>query len=225
MSQLMSAVQMVVEEKFLKGRNLPPEFVVGVEGTFGACVMLAVVLPAVGAISGEDGDGVHESAVDAAHLFASSGKLASLVLAYWISIAFYNFCGLAVAKKLSSVHRCLVDACRTIVVWSVDLLLFKVTAEYGEAWDPDTSWIQLLGFCVMVFGAFVYAQPDPNAHHPPDPRAPARLTRALSRGRRAPPRAEQLADASRLPAGTTRLSAYPSSATTTRRRPRRWHPR
>ena len=24
---------------------------------------------------------------------------------YWVSISFYNFCGLAVAKKLSSVHR------------------------------------------------------------------------------------------------------------------------
>ena len=30
-------------------------------------------------------------------------RIASLVDAYWITIPFYNFCGLAVAKSLSSV--------------------------------------------------------------------------------------------------------------------------
>merc|ERR1712072_23365 len=45
LSQLMSAVQMVVEEKFLKKHNLPPEFVVGCEGTFVALMMLCIVLP------------------------------------------------------------------------------------------------------------------------------------------------------------------------------------
>ena len=46
-------IQMVVEEKYLKGRNLPPEFVVGAEGAFGIIVMTWVVLPIVAFVPGE----------------------------------------------------------------------------------------------------------------------------------------------------------------------------
>jgi drug/metabolite transporter (DMT)-like permease len=45
-------VQMVVEEKYLKGRNLPPDFVVGTEGMFGIVVMTCVVLPIVAHVPG-----------------------------------------------------------------------------------------------------------------------------------------------------------------------------
>jgi len=100
-------------------------------------MMLAITLPTVQALPGDDGDGVHESALDAAYLLVSSYKVALLVGAYWISIAFYNFCGLAVSKSLSAVHRCLVDVCRTTLVWSADLLLFYTTqvrhSHHGKA--------------------------------------------------------------------------------------------
>ena len=156
LSQLMSATQMVVEEKFLKGRKLPPEFVVGCEGMFGMLIMLAIILPTVSHLDGLDGGGVHEDPIDAVHLIGSNGKLFALVGAYWISIAFYNFCGLAVAKSLSSVHRCLIDACRTVLVWSVDLLLYYYTNTYGEPWDPNSSGMQLIGFGIMICGTFTY---------------------------------------------------------------------
>lgn len=43
---------MVVEEKYLKGRNLPPDFVVGTEGVFGIIVMTCIVLPIVAFVPG-----------------------------------------------------------------------------------------------------------------------------------------------------------------------------
>ena len=156
-SQLMSATQMVVEEKFLKSKKLPPEFVVGCEGSFGVIMMLCIALPVVAHVQGVDGGGMHESAIDAAYLFANSGPLMAMVLSYFISIAFYNFCGLAVAKRLSSVHRCLIDACRTILVWTIDLLLHSISGgKYGESWKPTASWVQLAGFVVLVFGSCLY---------------------------------------------------------------------
>ena len=156
-SQLMSATQMVIEEKFLKSKQLPPEFVVGVEGTFGMIMMICITLPIVGMLPGQDGDGIHESAIDAAYLLSNSTPLMCMVLSYFVSIAFYNFCGLAVAKQLSSVHRCLIDACRTILVWSIDLALYYGTSgKYGEKWDPVGSWIQLAGFLVLIYGSCLY---------------------------------------------------------------------
>jgi drug/metabolite transporter (DMT)-like permease len=157
LSQLMSATQMVIEEKFLKSKKLPPEFVVGVEGSFGIMMMLAIALPVVGSLPGEDGAGMHENAIDAAYLFINSTPLMCMVLSYFISIAFYNFCGLAVAKELSSVHRCLIDACRTVLVWSIDLTLYYTTdGHYGEKWNPVGSWIQLAGFVVLIYGSCIY---------------------------------------------------------------------
>jgi len=164
-SQIMSAFQMVVEEKFLKARKLPAEFVVGCEGIIGALAMACVVLPLVYHIPFKhcdddwclDGDGIHEDALDAATLFKNSALLAVLVAGYWISIAFYNFCGLAVAKTLSAVHRTLVDACRTIIVFSVDIMLYSATnGRYGEKWDSLASPLQILGFGVMVLGTFIH---------------------------------------------------------------------
>ena len=156
-SQLLSATQMVIEEKFLKSKKLPPEFVVGIEGSCGIVMMLAIALPVVGGLPGEDGAGMHENAIDAAYLFINSTPLMCMVLSYFVSIAFYNFCGLAVAKELSSVHRCLIDACRTVLVWSIDLTLYYTTSgHYGEQWNPIGSWIQLAGFIVLITGSVIY---------------------------------------------------------------------
>lgn len=157
LSQIMSATQMVVEEVFVKGRELPPEFVVGCEGMFGMLVMLCVVLPTVYHLPGADGQGVHENAIDAAAMVAHSRTLLLLVGAYWVSISFFNFASLSVTKHLSAVHRTLVDTCRTAVVWTVELTIYYGFghSKYGEPWDK-TSVLQLVGFAIMAVGTFTY---------------------------------------------------------------------
>jgi len=87
----------------------------------------------------------------------NNGFLFFLVTLYWVSIAFYNFFGLSVSKKLSSVHRTLVDACRTVVVWIVNIILYQATnGQYGEQWVTKSALIQLGGFLLMVFGTLVH---------------------------------------------------------------------
>jgi hypothetical protein len=48
-------LQVVLEEMLLKERQLPPLFVVGMEGVFGVFMMLAVVLPVVSVVPGQGG--------------------------------------------------------------------------------------------------------------------------------------------------------------------------
>jgi drug/metabolite transporter (DMT)-like permease len=185
-SQILSATQMVVEEKFLKARKLPPEFVVGVEGIFGTLVMIAFFLPMLqympfGDCKGkwcEDGNGIHEDTLDTLTMLGNSSFLLFLNILYWISIAFFNFCGLSVSKKLSSVHRTLIDACRTLFVWVINIILFYATnSQFGEKWDNKSGFIQLGGFLLMVLGTlihnkiiklhmfFVYTDPTPGPSH------------------------------------------------------------
>ena len=76
---------------------------------------------------------------------------------YYVSIAFYNIAGLTVAKSLSSVHRCLIDACRTVLVWGGSLTLwYSTNGRYGEEWSDSTSPVQLVGFLMLLSGTCVY---------------------------------------------------------------------
>ena len=66
--------------------------------------------------------------------------------------------------QLSAVHRTLVDACRTIVVWTTNLAIFYASshggkdcvAQSGENWHGLWSTVQLIGFAVMLVGTFTY---------------------------------------------------------------------
>ena len=164
-AQILGAGQMVVEERFLKGRNLPPAFVVGCEGCCGALLMLCIVLPITAALPGKPGEGIHEDAVTAASRLTHSGLALGFVLAFFSSVAYYNFVGQSVTKHLSAIHRVLVDTCRTPSVWLTSLVLFYSTGsadgkstQYGAGWTAKGSWIQLAGFLVLVAGSFIYYQ-------------------------------------------------------------------
>lgn len=59
------------------------------------------------------------------------------------SIAFFNFFGISVTKKMSASHRMVLDSVRTCVVWTVGLVAF------GEKF----SILQLIGFLILISGS------------------------------------------------------------------------
>ena len=65
------------------------------------------ILPVLYFIPGSD-QGSYENALDALVMIKNDGPLLALNLLYSMSIAFYNFFGLSVAKQLSTVHRTLI---------------------------------------------------------------------------------------------------------------------
>lgn len=77
------------------------------------------------------------------------------MLAYLVSIGCYNFLGVTVTHRLSAVHRTIIDALRTAVVIAVDLCVHPYAPTYGVAWKRHT-WVQLVGFGVLVIGATTY---------------------------------------------------------------------
>lgn len=59
-------------------------------------------------------------------------------------------------KKLTAVHRTLVDALRTILVWGVDLFIYYLIDEsFGESWN-HYSYVQVLGFMLLLLGTTIY---------------------------------------------------------------------
>lgn len=154
--QLMNAIQMVMEESFLKKGNYSPLNVVGMEGLFGTIIMLLLVLPLCYFIPGDDA-GSYENFFDAIIQMGNSVGLLMLNFAYLLSIAFYNYFGLTVAKDLSTVHRTLIDALRTILVWLSSIIIYYAGAKsLGEPWRGKYSLLQLLGFVFLLVGTSLY---------------------------------------------------------------------
>jgi drug/metabolite transporter (DMT)-like permease len=160
--QLANAIQMVVEETFLKKSGYAPLNVVGMEGLWGVIIMSIIIMPILYFIPGAD-NGSYENALDAFVQIGNSSSLLIFNIGYLLSIAFYNFFGLSVAKKLTSVHRTLIDACRTIFVWGLNISVYYLIwhffphdlPRYGEPWT-DYSYVQLGGFVLLVFGTLIY---------------------------------------------------------------------
>ncbi|XP_064622431.1 solute carrier family 35 member F6-like [Lineus longissimus] len=155
--QVISASQMIVEEMFLKKRNYHPLQVVGMEGTYGFLIMAAAVLPAMYFIPGPQLNNSYENSLDALYQIGKSPRLLIFCLLYLFSIAFYNYFGLAVTKSLTAVHRTLLDACRTIVVWIVDLIIYYAFDKgFGEEFDKTWGLLQVDGFLFLLIGTALY---------------------------------------------------------------------
>ena len=152
--QVLASIQMVVEELFLKSGNYSAFNVVGMEGTFGTLIMGLFVLPLCYFLPG-DNVGSYENIVDAFVQVGQAPGLLGLIIAYIFSIACFNFFGLSVSKTLSTIHRTLIDACRTILVWITSIVLYYIGTPFGEPWGK-WSFLQLIGFVFLIIGTVIY---------------------------------------------------------------------
>lgn len=156
--QVVQAAQVIAEEYLMKDVDLPAMEIVGFEGFWGLLMMIFLVYPTLYFLPGSD-HGHLEDPFDTFALVKNSGDLQAMVLLYLFSCGTFNATGISVTQALSSVHRMMLDASRTTVIWAFGLLVHQVnpSSQFGEAWTPY-SWLQLGGFVVLVFGQSVYGE-------------------------------------------------------------------
>lgn len=151
LAQIITAVQMVYEEKYVSGLNIPALQAVGWEGFFGFSVLSLLLVPmyyiqvAAPFSSNPDG-GSLEDFFDAIAQIKNSGQLGVALSGTVVSIAFFNFAGISVTKEMSATTRMVLDSVRTVVIWVVAL---------GVGWQ-DFHWLQVLGFVGLIFGMCLY---------------------------------------------------------------------
>jgi len=154
-AQLVVASQVTLEERLLKGSHYPPIQVVGTEGLFGTLFMGLIVLPILYFIPGST-CGSYENSIDALIQIGTNNALFGLIIVFIVSIAFYNWFAQSVTASLTAVHRTLIDACRTLLIWVVDLFIYYVISpNFGEEWT-QYSYLEVIGFMLLLFGTFVY---------------------------------------------------------------------
>ncbi|KAK2890041.1 solute carrier family 35 member F6 [Channa argus] len=149
MAQIIVAVQMVLEEKFVYTHNVHPLQAVGTEGFFGFFVLSLLLIPMyfihVGNFSGSPRL-VLEDALDAFCQIGHQPLILLALLGNTVSIAFFNFAGISVTKEISATTRMVLDSLRTLVIWVVSLAL---------GWEQFLG-LQVLGFIVLLLGTALY---------------------------------------------------------------------
>ncbi|CAE7737750.1 SLC35F6 [Symbiodinium sp. CCMP2592] len=168
--QVVQAAQAVAEEWLLRDVDLPGLQVVGFEGVWGALAMLVFVFPTLYMLPGQD-HGHAEDEVNAYELLRSNSMLTALMGLYIFSCATYNISGIAVTGALSAVHRVMIEALRTLIVWAFGLSIHYLVdpqSPLGEVWTPY-SWLEVAGFLLLVIGQVIYGAmvKIPRLYYPP----------------------------------------------------------
>ncbi|XP_021184844.2 solute carrier family 35 member F6 [Helicoverpa armigera] len=149
-AQVISSCQMVYEEKYVAGQNIPPLQAVGWEGVFGFSVLSGLLVifywtPAPPHF-GNNARGTVEDVVDGLVQIGNNPLILLATLGTIISIAFFNFAGISVTKEMSATTRMVLDSVRTFVIWMVSLAV---------SWQAF-HWQHLIGFAVLIFGMCEY---------------------------------------------------------------------
>ncbi|XP_013161425.1 PREDICTED: solute carrier family 35 member F6 [Papilio xuthus] len=149
-AQVVSACQMVYEEKYVTGLNIPSMQAVGWEGIFGFSVLsgLLVIFYWVPAPShfGNNPRGTVEDAIDGLIQIGNNPLLLVAIIGTIISIAFFNFAGISITKEQSATSRMVLDSIRTFFIWMVSLAV---------SWQVF-HWQHLVGFSILLMGMFKY---------------------------------------------------------------------
>ncbi|KAI8430618.1 hypothetical protein MSG28_000829 [Choristoneura fumiferana] len=175
-AQVVSACQMVYEEKYVQGLNIPPLQAVGWEGVFGfsALSVLLVVFywtPAPPHF-GHNARGTVEDAIDGLVQISNSPILMAAIVGTIVSIAFFNFAGISVTKEMSATTRMVLDSVRTFVIWMVSLAV---------RWQVF-RWQHLIGFGVLLYGMAEYNALVPRCRRAPAASAPPASARHADAG-------------------------------------------
>ncbi|KAF4665639.1 hypothetical protein FOL47_004493 [Perkinsus chesapeaki] len=157
LGQIVQALQVVVEERLLRHHTIAPFLITGMEGVWGTLLMFLVAFPIVYIIPGHDA-GSAENPYDTFTMIQNSTELQWLILLYVFSVFTYNMSGILVTYALSAVHRTMLEASRTAVIWMVDLAIHAIAPDspFGEVWSL-WSWLQLFGFGLLIFGQAIYS--------------------------------------------------------------------
>uniref|UniRef100_A0AAY4CTI5 Solute carrier family 35 member F6 n=1 Tax=Denticeps clupeoides TaxID=299321 RepID=A0AAY4CTI5_9TELE len=128
MAQIIVAVQMVLEEKFVYKHDVHPLRAV----SFGFVILSLLLIPMY--------------FIPVAVLIGWQPVIMVALLGNTVSIAFFNFAGMSVTKEISATTRMVLDSLRTVVIWAVSLAL---------GWEVFHG-LQILGFLILLLGAALY---------------------------------------------------------------------
>ncbi|ODQ50849.1 hypothetical protein SAICODRAFT_31622 [Saitoella complicata NRRL Y-17804] len=143
--QLFTASQFVFEEWILESHQIEPLKMVCWEGISGF-VMTSVGMAILYPILGKAHQGGYFDLAEGWRQLTYSPVIWGTSIAIMFSIGSFNFFGLSVTQTVSATSRSTIDTMRTFFIWMVSLSI---------GWE-SFSWLQVIGFVVLVYGTFLF---------------------------------------------------------------------
>ena len=152
-AQIISAVQVTVEQLFVQGLNVPPLQAIGWEGVFGFCFVGVSLVPMY-FIPWHIPSGPHfwysdrrfEDSIDAVYQIFYIPTLTVSFFTSVVSIAIYNYAELSVTKEINAITSVTLDSVRVLFIWIFEMIVM---------WQKF-SFYQPIGFLILVIGVCVY---------------------------------------------------------------------
>ncbi|KAL0113772.1 hypothetical protein PUN28_012709 [Cardiocondyla obscurior] len=149
-AQVITAIQMVVEEKYVAQQDIPALQAIGWEGIFGF-IGISIALIPLNYITApppftDNSRGTLESSVEALNQIKNNTPLLIATLGIVFSIAFFNYAGISVTKEISATTRMILDSVRTVVIW-----IFSLSFQWQRF-----HYMQLIGFIILLIGMACY---------------------------------------------------------------------
>jgi drug/metabolite transporter (DMT)-like permease len=163
-SQILAAIQIIIEDYLLHDENESPYLIVGVEGFWGLIGCVAICMPIAHYIGGEEGNGIREDAMDTIKMLGNNKWLIFLSFLFIGCIIGLNVFAMLVTEITDALVRAMLESLRMLFIWVVGLILYyglettKFGQEHpalGETWSM-WSWLELAGFGLLATGFFVY---------------------------------------------------------------------
>ena len=151
--QIAVALQLITEQRYVQGYNIPPLQAVGWEGVFGfGIVGIALVpmyfipwhLPSESYFWQDHTR--YEDVIDAVNQIVYIPTLIVAFVCATVSSGFYNFAGMSVTKEVNATTRTVLDSVSALFIWMFGLVFM---------WQ-QFNFYQLIGFLVLLVGICIY---------------------------------------------------------------------
>lgn len=142
LAQIFTATQYVLEEKILLSYNISPLLAVGLEGFFGTIIISILII--ICELSNFNFGSKDSILTGIYQLKYVQIYIPSIIIIF--SISLFNWLGLNITKNISSTSRSTIDISRTVLIWSISLLLKM----------EIFMWLQVVGFIVMISGIILF---------------------------------------------------------------------
>ena len=153
LAQIITAVQMTVQEKILRRYKIQPLQGVGLEDIFGFSTLTILLIPMYfipwhlpQSSSSWQERKSFEDTIDAFNQWGYSRQVLIASLGLVFSIAFFNFAGLTVTETMNATTRMVLDTLRSIIIWVISL---------GVGWQKF-ELLQPVGYVILLAGIWIY---------------------------------------------------------------------
>ena len=144
-----SSGQLTYEEKYVKKHNIQPLHCLGMEGSFSLAILslLLVVLYFIPVnVDMDQPGGQLADALDGFVQLGNNPVLLASFLGTTVALCMALFAGISLTRKLSAVHRIVIDSGRSVLIWAVSL---------AAKWQTF-QLLQIIGFLIMSIGVLIF---------------------------------------------------------------------